>query len=241
MLGSGGWMATLRRATSCLLWTSPAGALMLDAGTGVAALCQQPTLIGDAGKLDVVLTHFHLDHIAGLTYLPAIATQTEITVWAPGQLLNGTASSAILQTLVDDPYLSIDLPQFARVQELKAGGNTIGAFSVEARVQKFHPGGSVGLRIGDELAYCADTAPDPGTSGFAHEVGTLVHEAWTIENPSAEHSSAASAARTAADAGVGRLVLSHVHPLADDPVGLLAAARPIFPNAEVGYDGMDIG
>lgn len=241
MLGSGGWMATLQRATSCLLWTSSDGALMLDAGTGVAALCQQPALIGDARTLDVVLSHFHLDHIAGLTYLPAIADQVEITVWAPGRLLSGTDSRTILQMLVGDPYLSVGLTEFARVAELNPGENTIGSFPVEARLQRFHPGGSVGFRVGDTFAYCTDTAPDPGAASFVRGVATLIHEAWTIEEPSSEHSSARSAAQTATDADVDRLVLSHIHPLADDPVRLLAAARAFFPNTEVGYDGMDIG
>lgn len=233
-------MPTLRRATSCLLLTDRHGALMLDAGTGIAALCQQPDLLGDADTLAIALSHFHLDHVAGLTYLPAIADRVEITVWAPGQLLASTDSRTILGSLVGAPYLSVDLSDFAHVAELSIGENRVGPFSLEARVQPFHPGGSVGLRVGDDLAYCTDTAPDPDSASFVRGVAALVHEAWTTAEPTFEHSSAASAALTAAEAGVGRLVLSHIHPLADDPAALLGAARPVFAATEVGYDGLDI-
>lgn len=87
------------------------------------------------------------------------------------------------------------------------------------------------------MAYCTDTAPDPDCASFSREVDVLVHEAWTVATPSEEHSSASSAAATAADESVGRLVLSHVNPLHDDPEELLDAARPVFGNTEVGYDG----
>lgn len=240
MLGSGGWMPTLRRATSSLLLTRDDDALMLDAGTGVAALCQRPELLGGADRLAVVLTHFHLDHVAGLTYLPALADRLDITVWAPGRLLLDSASRDILGDLVGAPYLSVGIDDIAKVVEIDAGENVLGSFAVEARLQRFHPGGSVGLRVGDEIAYCTDTAPDPDSASFVAGVTTLVHEAWTTDEPTAEHSSAASAARTAADAGVDRLVLSHIHPLADDPAGLLRAAQRAFVDTEVGYDGIEI-
>lgn len=108
---------------------------------------------------------------------------------------------------------------------------------MDTRIQPFHPGRSVGFRVGDDLAYCTDTAPDPDCAAFVQGVSMLVHEAWSPTTPSHEHSSAASAAQTAADAGAGRLVFSHINPLDGDPDALLDAARPIFANTEVGYDG----
>jgi ribonuclease BN (tRNA processing enzyme) len=233
-------MATPRRATASLLVVGDGDPLLFDAGTGVSALCRDPGLIGNATRVDVVLSHFHLDHVVGLTYLPALADRVEVTVWAPGRMLGGD-SAEILGTLVGPPFLSVGLTEFATVKELRAGSNEISSFTVEARVQPFHPGTSVGFRVGDELAYCTDTAPDPDTAAFVRGVSTLVHEAWTPEVPTVDHSSAASAARTAAEAGAGRLVFSHIHPLNDDPAALLAAARPHFANVEVGYDGQAIG
>jgi ribonuclease BN (tRNA processing enzyme) len=232
-------MATSTRATSSLLVVHDGDPLLFDAGTGVSALCRHPGLIGDATRLSVVLSHFHLDHLAGLTYLPALADRVEVTVWAPGRLLGGD-STEILGSLVGPPFLSVPLADFASVEELSAGGNEISSYTVESRVQPFHPGRSVAFRLGDDLAYCTDTAPDPDSAAFVHGVATLVHEAWTPDAPTEDHSSAVSAAQTAADADVGRLVFSHIHPLHDDPAALLAAARPHFANTEVGYDGQAI-
>lgn len=96
LLGSGGWMPTPQRGTSSLLLRQPDAALIFDAGTGVAALCRQPELLAGADHLDVVLSHFHLDHVAGLTYLPALAGRMDITVWAPGRLLLDADSSVVL-------------------------------------------------------------------------------------------------------------------------------------------------
>jgi ribonuclease BN (tRNA processing enzyme) len=233
-------MATPSRATSSLLVVRDGDPVLFDAGTGVSALCRDPGLIGDATRLAVVLSHFHLDHVAGLTYLPALLDGVEVTVWAPGRLLGGD-STEILGSLVGPPFLSVGLADFASVRELSSGGNEISSYGVEVRVQPFHPGRSVALRLGDDLAYCTDTAPDPDSAAFVRGVSTLVHEAWTPHVPTEDHSSAASAAQTAAEADVGRLVLSHIHPLHDDPAALLAAARPHFTNTEVGYDGQAIG
>ena len=35
----------------------------------------------------VFCTHFHLDHVAGLAYLPAIGMCDQTTIWGPGRLL----------------------------------------------------------------------------------------------------------------------------------------------------------
>jgi ribonuclease BN (tRNA processing enzyme) len=230
-------MPTPARATSCLLVRDAEQALLLDAGTGVANLCRQPDLLDGVGRIDVVLSHFHLDHVAGLTYLPAVAADVELTIWAPGHLLLGATSREVLETVVGAPFLSVSLTEFAQVAEIVDGTQQVSRWTVEARVQPRHPGGSVGYRLGDLLAYCTDTAPDPDCASFVQGAALLVHEAWTASSPTHEHSSAASAAETAAEAAVERLVLSHVHPLNDNPDGLLAAARPIFASTEVGHDG----
>jgi ribonuclease BN (tRNA processing enzyme) len=232
-------MATPKRATSSLLVVRDGDPLLFDAGTGISALCRDPGLIGDTSHLSVLLSHFHLDHLAGLSYLPALSDRVDVTVWAPGRLLGGD-STEILGSLVGPPFLSARLADFASVEEVSSGSNEISSYTVEARVQPFHPGRSVAFRLGDDLAYCTDTAPDPDSAAFVRGVTTLVHEAWTPDAPTEDHSSAASAAQTAADAGVGRLVFSHIHPLHDDPAALLAAARPHFANTEVGYDGQAI-
>ena len=55
------------------------------------------------------------------------------------------------------------------------------------------------------------------------------------------HSYTTAVAKVALAAGVGRLILVHINPLApeDDPIGL-DVARAVFPTAEVGFDRMEV-
>lgn len=234
VLGSGGWMPTQRRATSALRIGDGEHSVLLDAGTGLHAAVTSDVV----GDVHVVCTHFHLDHVAGLTYLPAIADQCRIVLWAPGHLLVGEDSGEILGRLIGPPYLSVPLSGFiSEVKELCEGSNGVGGTTVDVRVQERHPGGSVALRVGD-IVYCTDTEPDPGNVDFAGGARVLFHEAWTPEHSGNGHSSARDAALIAAEAGVDELVMCHVHPLADDPEALLGAAISVHSNARVAYDGL---
>ena len=237
LLGTGGWMPTDSRATNATLVVASNNRLLLDAGTGIERLIQSPDLLGDSSELAIVLSHFHLDHIIGITYLPAIADLVEIVVWAPGAMLSDTSSWTILENVVGDPYLSAPLSSFvADVRELAVGDNDIAGTCVRTRIQHNHGGKSIGLRVDNELTLCTDTSFDPKTAAFAAGCKLLVHEAWTATSPSPGHSSAVDAATVAAGSDIEDLVLTHIHPLRDDAEALLAAARPVFKNTTVGHD-----
>jgi glyoxylase-like metal-dependent hydrolase (beta-lactamase superfamily II) len=59
---------------------------MIDAGTGIATLVERPDLLDGLDRLDILLTHFRLDHVAGLAVLPRL-------VWALGPPSGDRASS----------------------------------------------------------------------------------------------------------------------------------------------------
>ena len=65
ILGSGGFVPTDRRETTCVLIRRGPAALVLDAGSGFQRLLTDSSLLDGATTLDVLLTHFHHDHIAG--------------------------------------------------------------------------------------------------------------------------------------------------------------------------------
>ena len=68
--------------TSCAsVRTSDGNLVVLDAGTGIAALGRS---LGHEDRVDILLTHLHLDHIQGLGFVgPLFDPDTEVHVWGP--------------------------------------------------------------------------------------------------------------------------------------------------------------
>lgn len=245
LLGSGGGVHTSARCTCCALLRQGPDALLIDAGTGVSRLVETPDLLDGADALTVVLTHFHLDHVVGLAYLPSIGFSGRVTVYGPGRYLYDTSTSDILSRAFESPFLSPawGLGAFAdEVAELSATQLTTEMFSVSTRVQRKHSHPTVALRVGRSLTYCTDTAFDSDNADFARGCEVLAHEAWsTSTSPEgvASHSSAREAASVAREAGAGKLVLIHVNPRANTDA-LLRDATDVFPATEVGADLMPL-
>jgi ribonuclease BN (tRNA processing enzyme) len=251
LLGSGGWIPTTRRETCCAFLREGSHVLLIDAGTGVQRLVEQPDLLTGVQSVDIVLTHFHLDHIVGLThfhldhivglsYLPALSLPEPPVVWGPGQLLAGSSTPSIVQRLLSPPIFSAPLRAvLSDVREIPGGaGFDVGPFSMATRVQKLHEGSTLALRIGDLVTYCTDTAPDPGNVEFASKSRILLHDAWYAQESSEDgnHSAGGDAGRIAREAAVDHLMLIHINPLQESDEALGASAAREFPNAHVGVD-----
>jgi ribonuclease BN (tRNA processing enzyme) len=237
ILGSGGWIPTQRRETACVLVRADDHVLLLDAGTGARRLAVNPDLLEGVARLDVVLTHFHLDHVCGLSYLPALALRPR--VWAPGAWLYGKPSEALLDPLRRPPISASEPAALGSLHELRAGPQEVGRFTVTARAQPRHWAPTAGLRIDDEIALITDTAYDPGGVTLAGGVRHLLHEAWSSSSaPQAADNDATGhdAARIAAAGNVGQLTLIHLNPLLADHHDVLEDARTIVPTAALGED-----
>ncbi|MCC6272195.1 MAG: ribonuclease Z [Deltaproteobacteria bacterium] len=96
-------------------------------------------------------------------------------------------------------------------------------------------------RPGRSFAYCLDTRPCPEALELARGVDLLVHEATFGAEYRAEahqwgHSCAEDAAHAAREAGVKRLILTHLSQRYTDPQSLLHEARAQFPATEVAED-----
>lgn len=246
VLGSGGFVPTGRRETSSLLLLpggeDAEGALVIDAGTGLRRLItDRAALLGGRRRLEVLLTHFHIDHVCGLAYLTELADEIEITVRGPGEALYDMPTASALSRLFAPPIMPVDLDQLGvRVTELgigEAGGDgPATALGVRTRRQDLHTNPTLGLRVGDDLVWCTDTEDDPLTVEFARGARILGHDAWGP--PAAPgHAEPAGAARMARDAGVERLVLIHVPPMADED-DLRARAAAVHPHVTVATDGL---
>jgi ribonuclease BN (tRNA processing enzyme) len=236
LLGTTGYHPNDCRETACYL--IPEAGVMLDAGTGLyraAGRLQTP-------ELDIFLTHAHLDHVVGLTFLFNVARAhplREVRVHATPEKL-----AAIEEHLLAPAIFPVRLPcRFVPLRETPLAGD--GRLSYFPLV---HQGGSVGFRLdwpGRSLAYVTDTIADPAADYVERIRGVdlLVHECYFPDSRAewarqTGHSHATPVAEVARAAGVGRLVLVHVDPFAaeDDPIGL-DAVRAIFPRTELGRDG----
>jgi ribonuclease BN (tRNA processing enzyme) len=200
-------------------------------------------LLEGVERLDVLLTHFHLDHTVGLSYLLAADLPGRTCVHGPGRSLYGIATVDILARTYSRPQSAMVLADIGDVAEVEPPATRIGAFELRLRRQGRHRDPTLALRLGDRFAYCTDTAADDGTIAFVRGVGVLLHEVWaSAASPidADSHTTAAAAAEIAAAAGVGRLVFIHRNPNLPDYAPLVAEARGRFPASEASEDGLVI-
>ena len=113
------------------------------------------------------------------------------------------------------------------------------------------PEGLVGPPLpGRSVVYCTDTAYSEAAVALAERCDLLVHEATFASADAAiadvsGHSTAATAARVASEAGARRLVLTHIRAryAPEQPIGLddlLTEARAIFAATDLADDGMNV-
>ncbi len=238
MLGTGGYHPNARRHTACVLL--PELGLAFDCGSSAFRLQQEVI----TPQLDIVLTHAHLDHICGLTYLlvPMMTKQWQVVrVHAAADVLAAVKTHLFSQSVF--PVL----PAF-EFRELPVTMSFAGA--TLRHIPLKHPGGSLGFRLdfpdGKSLAYITDTTADGSYTDFIRGVDVLIHECY-FPDAQAEwcektgHSHTSQVAQLAKDAEVGRLYLTHIDPQRpdDDPLGL-ATAQAIFPATVLAEDGMSI-
>jgi phosphoribosyl 1,2-cyclic phosphodiesterase len=153
--------------TSCVEVCGREGTvLVLDAGTGIRRLAA--TLPDSVRRVDVLLTHLHMDHIQGLGFFaPLYRPDIEVHIWGP-------ASTALsLQTrltrYLSPPLFPVGLSELpCKLHEVPGGEVDIGEFRVSSALV-CHPGPTVGYRISAAegvLTYLPDHEPALGATPF---------------------------------------------------------------------------
>lgn len=292
-LGTGAATPTIDRNVASLSVRREGEVILFDCGEGTQ---RQMMRYGVGFSFtEVFFTHYHADHMLGITGLLRTMGLQDRT--APVRLYGPKGASRILNVAVN---LGIERNKFPiEIFELRPGdrisrgdydivvfetehrADTVGyALAEHVRLGRFNPDRALELRVpegplwgkihkgeavtlddgrtvepsdlvgeprpGRTLVYTGDTRPSLTVMEAARGADLLVHEA-TFGGDEAEraketgHSTASEAARVAADAGVRRLVLTHISPrYSRDAPELLAEAQAVFPETIVARDGLTV-
>ena len=175
--------------------------LVLDAGTGMRRL--GATIGSDTRRVDILLTHLHMDHIQGLGFFgPLYSPGLEVQVWGPASVTRDlTARLALYLSPPLFPVSLRDLPCRWTLHNVPLGPFEIGGLRIEAALI-CHPGPTVGYRVtedGVSLAYLPYHEPalgarsfpgDPAwTSGYELAAGAhlLIHDTQYTREEYASH------------------------------------------------------
>jgi ribonuclease Z len=292
-LGTGAATPTVDRNVAGLAVHREGETILFDCGEG----SQRQMMRYGVGFTfaEIFFTHYHADHILGVTGL--LRTLGLMDRTAPVTLYGPRGAERVLGAAI---ALGIERNKFPiEIREIRAGdrlaradydivvfetehrADTVGyALAEHTRLGRFHPerarelgipegplwgrlhkGETVTLddgrvirpedlvgtpRHGRTVVYSGDTRPHFPLIEAARGADLLVHEA-TFGGDELEraretgHSTAAEAARVAAEAGVRRLVLTHISPrYGRDAAELLAEARAIFPETIIARDGLTV-
>ena len=153
--------------TSCTLVSEDDDLLVLDAGSGIQAFNTKD--IPSKKRVDVLLTHLHLDHIQGLGFFrPLFMPDMEVHIWGPSstQSLHSRISRYLSPPLF--PVLVRDLPCKLTLHEVGNTSFEIGHFNIQSRYV-IHPGPTLGFRVKGNhsvFTYIPDHEPALGRGGM---------------------------------------------------------------------------
>jgi len=240
LLGTTGYHPNDRRQTACMV--IPELGMAFDAGTALYRIGEHLT----TDMLDIYLSHAHLDHVVGLTFIFDVLSERpleRVTVHGEPAKLDAVRNH-LFSELLFPVFPPLELQPLAREVRL-ADGALMTHFPLK------HPGGSVGYRIDwpdRSMAYVTDTVASADADYVAaiRGVDLLIHECYFDDDDPERadltgHSCLTPVVDVAIKAGVGRLVLVHINPqLKDDSELDLTGVLKRFPNIQIGVDRMEI-
>ncbi|MFA4877500.1 MAG: ribonuclease Z [Methanoregula sp.] len=240
-LGTNGWFDTTTGNTVSVLVQSEEYDILFDAGNGIA---KADEYISQKKPVCLFLSHFHIDHIAGLHTLCKFRFRKGLTIYGqPG-------STELLNRFVAEPFtvpLEV-LPFPVKVQELSAGEHHL-PFKITC-LPLVHPAPCFGYRLeidGRVITYCTDTGVCANAIQLGRNADLLITECGlkTGEtSPDWPHLAPENAIGIAREAKAKRLALTHfgamVYRTLEERSAVQERFLPECPGLIVATDGLRI-
>jgi len=245
-LGTGTCVPSVRRGSPGLALRVCDDLVLLDAGSGtLRSLLAAGMDYRDLTHL--LFTHAHPDHSADLVpflvatkYTPGFTRTDDVRIWGPPGFRGFFAklTTAYALPLEGETYDVL-------VDEATASPHEEGGWRFMAKVLR-HPVVDVGYRIevpdlGRTLVYTGDTEACPELADLARGADLLISEcSFPDDQRMRGHLTPSELGRAAEEAGVGRLLLTHLYPACDEEDVVLACRKFYSGPVEKAEDGMRI-
>lgn len=246
-LGTNGFFPSFGRETACYAVPFKNTLILLDAGSGFFRLAgkEGQKLLKKAREVHIFLSHYHLDHTFGFYAAFELLKDKKVTVLAP-------TARKVFSEFPPLGYFPINYSikhKNFRWQKLTEGTHKISSYKVKVKEQNHRREDCLAFRFDFGLTYLTDAKPTRGNIEFMKNTPLLLHEHWfsgeeldkiiDFEKQIIDgHTTTIGAALFAKEAEVGKLVLIHHHPLADNKKleDQFKLARSIFPRIELACD-----
>lgn len=248
VVGSGTVVPEADRGCSCFFVEMEGARILLDCGPGVLQGVARYA-IPWSRLTDLILTHFHADHVGGLPGLffalkhatrPGKRDQP-LDVWGPPgtrRLFEKLADA--LGAFLRDPGCPL------QVRDIAPGDSAELRSGIVLRTFKTsHTAESHGVRLDGavvSVGYTGDTSPCASLGTFMRAVSLLVCECSFLDGEvGGHHLSPTGVAQIAQEAQPGRLLLTHVYPHvreSHDVAALVRAAGYRREEVLVAHDGL---
>ncbi len=217
-LGTAGFHPNAHRHTAGILISDAAqsdmqsDAFLLDAGTGTWRLIGRDL----PPRLHIFLTHAHLDHIAGLTYLLDVCLNRdlEVTLYGDRATLHAAQTSLFASPLFPLPFAH-PTREIVPGETFEVAGAQVSSFLLT------HPNNCLALRFDwpqKSLAYITDTVGDDRYFPLIKGVDVLIHERNFPDHLReiavvSGHCTSADLVRAARFSGARQVIATHFNPL----------------------------
>lgn len=233
--------------TSFAIIVDDVAVAFVDAGTGLSSYRSYGVRIG--GAVAIFLSHYHWDHIQGLTMLDQLwKGACDIRVLGPGsprEVLSGAIRPPYFPVAIDDAAAITCDPMTGPVE---VAGIVFTAFPLH------HPQGAVGYRIDGprrSIAIVADhesgSTVDDDVRAAITDVDVLIHDAQYLPEEAGEHtgwghSTYEDAIRMARDIGASELILTSHDPRRTDRAidSTMSHVRDEFDAAFAAGQGLEV-